>query len=136
MKQIRDTLAMRVALVFVCLLLSWGLGEAQDRKLQALNISYASISATRAPIWIGKEMGVFEKYGLNVSPIHIASGSASYSALMAGDVLIVSDTASAAVAAGARAPIVILRAPARSLTSYWLIRRSRRSKACAAKLSA
>ena len=44
-------------------------------------------------------MKIFEKYGLDVAPNHIASGSASYSALLAGDVHVVSDTASAAVAA-------------------------------------
>jgi len=52
-------------------------------------------------------MKIFEKYGLDVAPNHIASGSASYSALLAGDVHVVSDTASAAVAAGSRAPIMI-----------------------------
>jgi ABC-type nitrate/sulfonate/bicarbonate transport system substrate-binding protein len=101
------TLAVVIRLALVAVLLPAASAHAQEKKLQALNLSYSSISATRTPIWIAKEMGVFEKYGLNVSPIHIASGSASYSALMAGDVQIVSDTASAAVAAGARAPIVI-----------------------------
>ncbi len=97
-----------LALAF--LLFCSGLGSAQEKtekKLQPLNLSYASVSATRTPIWIAKETGIFEKYGLHVSPIHIASGSASYSALIAGDVQIVSDTASAAVAAGARVPVVI-----------------------------
>lgn len=87
-----------------------GLGSAQDRtdkKLQPLNVSYSSISGTRIPLWIAKEIGIFEKYGLDVSAVHIASGAASFSALIAGDVQIVSDTASAAVAAGARSPIVI-----------------------------
>ena len=89
-------------------LLTWAAAAgAQERKLQPFRVSYSSITATRAPLWIAKELKIFEKYGLDVAPIHIASGSASYSALIAGDVHVVSDTASAAVAAGSRAPIVI-----------------------------
>src|SRR6266508_5624186 len=88
-------------------LLTWVAAGAQERKLQSFRVSFSSITATRAPLWIAKEMKIFEKYGLDVAPIHIASGSASYSALIAGDVHVVSDTASAAVAAGSRAPLVI-----------------------------
>jgi ABC-type nitrate/sulfonate/bicarbonate transport system substrate-binding protein len=90
------------ALLFVC-----ASAQAQEKKLQPLNVSYSSMSGTRIPLWIAKEMRLFEKYGLDAAPVHIASGSATYSALIAGDVRIVSDTASAAVAAAARVPIVI-----------------------------
>ena len=96
------------SLLLCMLLLSWAVAAAaQEKKLQSFRVSYSSITATRAPLWIAKEMKIFEKYGLDVAPIHIASGSASYSALIAGDVHVVSDTASAAVAAGSRAPVVI-----------------------------
>lgn len=89
-------------------LLTWAAAAgAQERKLRSFPVSYSSVTATRAPLWIAKELKIFEKYGLDVAPIHIASGSASYSALIAGDVHVVSDTASAAVAAGSRAPVVI-----------------------------
>jgi len=88
-------------------LVTWVAAGAQERKFQPFRVSFSSITATRAPLWIAKEMKIFEKYGLDVAPIHIASGSASYSALIAGDVHVVSDTASAAVAAGSRAPLVI-----------------------------
>lgn len=102
----------RRILVFSLLVLlsSQGPVEAQEKgekKLQILHVSYSSVTATRAPLWIAKDMRLFEKYGVDVRPIHIASGSASLSALLAGDVQVVSDTASAAVAAGSRAPIVI-----------------------------
>ena len=107
MKLKRGVLAKRGSLVFISLLLSWVLGEAQDRKLRPLHVSYSSQSGTRAPLWIAKDARIFEKYGLDVSLTRIASGSASYSALLGGNTQIVSDTASAAVAAGARAPIVI-----------------------------
>lgn len=82
-------------------------GHCQEKKLEPLNVSYSSVTPTRAPLWIAKERGLFEKYGLDVRLVVIASGSTSFSALLAGDVQIVSDTASAAVAAGVRAPLVI-----------------------------
>ncbi len=81
--------------------------EAEDRNLPLLRVSIASMSATRGPLWIAMEMKLFEKHRVEVAPIHIRSGSASYSALLAGDVHVVSDTASSAVAAGSRAPIAI-----------------------------
>src|SRR4030095_9033219 len=99
-----------LALPLAVFMSSGRVGVAQDKsdkKLKPLTLSYSSISGTRLPLWIAKESRLFEKYGLNVSAVHIASGSATYSALIAGDVQIVSDTASAAVAAGARVPIVI-----------------------------
>lgn len=97
----------RTCLLLLMLLLSRAAAGAQEKKLQPFRVSYSSITATRSPLWIAKEMKIFEKYGLDVVPIHIASGSVSYSALLAGDVHVVSDTASAAVAAGSRAPVVI-----------------------------
>jgi ABC-type nitrate/sulfonate/bicarbonate transport system substrate-binding protein len=97
----------RACLLLFMLFLTWAVAGAQEKKIQPFRVSYSSITATRAPLWIAKEMKIFEKYGLDVAPIHIASGSASYSALLARDVHVVSDTASAAVAAGSRAPIVI-----------------------------
>jgi ABC-type nitrate/sulfonate/bicarbonate transport system substrate-binding protein len=105
-KQI-DMARIRILLLAGALLLSWTFAGAQEKKLQPLNVSYSSISGTRIPLWTAKELRLFEKYGLDAAPIHIASGSASYSALIAGDVRIVSDTASAAVAAAARVPIAI-----------------------------
>ena len=107
MKLKRSGLALATLALFM---LCRGFASAQeksDKKIRPLMLSYSSMSGTRLPIWIAKEAMIFEKYGLDVSAVHIASGSATYSALIAGDVQIVSDTASAAVAAAARMPIVI-----------------------------
>lgn len=83
--------------------------EAQDKKLDSFTISYASVSATRAPLWIAKDLGLFEKYALDGNLIYIASGVTSVNALLGGSVDIIAASGSSAVGAAARgAPIVII----------------------------
>jgi len=84
-------------------------GFAQDKKLDSFTISYASVSGTRAPLWIAKELGLFEKYGLDGNLIYIASGVTSVNALLGGSVDIIAASGSSAVGAAARgAPIVVV----------------------------
>lgn len=83
--------------------------SAQDRKLDSFTISYASVSGTRGPLWIAKDLGLFEKYGLEGNLIYIASGVVSVNALLGGSVDIIAASGSSAVGAAARgAPIVII----------------------------
>src|SRR6266542_1311901 len=93
----------------VILLLSFQTAETQEKKLDSLTISYASVSATRAPLWIAKDLGLFEKYGLEGNLVYIASGVTSVNALLGGSVDIIAASGSSAVGAAARgAPIVII----------------------------
>jgi len=88
-------------------LLSWGLGKAQEKKLEPLIVSYSSFTGNRAPFWIAKELGLYEKYGLDVKLVSIAAGSVSLTALLAGNVHLTTDSSAGVVSAGARgAPIV------------------------------
>jgi NitT/TauT family transport system substrate-binding protein len=90
-------------------LLGWCQAEAQEKKLDPFTISYASVSATRAPLWIAKDLGLYEKYGLDVNLIYIASGVISVNALLGGSVDIIAASGSSAIAAAARgAPLVIV----------------------------
>ena len=92
-------------------------GRAQDKKLDSFTISYASVSGTRAPLWIAKDLGLFEKYGLDGNLVYIASGVTSVNALLGGSVDIIAASGSSAVGAAARgAPLVIIA----SLGSYRL----------------
>jgi ABC-type nitrate/sulfonate/bicarbonate transport system substrate-binding protein len=85
------------------------LSFAQDKKLDSFTISYASVSGTRGPLWIAKDLGLFEKYGLEGNLIYIASGVVSVNALLGGSVDIIAASGSSAVGAAARgAPIVII----------------------------
>ena len=82
---------------------------AQNKKLDSFTISYASVSGTRAPLWIAKDLGLFEKYGLDGNLIYIASGVTSVNALLGGSVDIIAASGSSAVGAAARgAPLVII----------------------------
>lgn len=86
-----------------------GFGYSQEKKLEPLYVSYASVSGTRIPLWIAKDAGLFERYGLDVKLVSIASGSTSIQALLGGGIQIVAASGSAAVAAAARgAPVVII----------------------------
>src|SRR5499425_254077 len=83
--------------------------RAQEKKLEPFTISYASVSGTRAPLWIAQDLGLFEKYGLDGNLIYIASGVVSVNALLGGSVDIIAASGSSAVGAAARgAPIVII----------------------------
>jgi NitT/TauT family transport system substrate-binding protein len=96
-------------LVVYFLALTASKSAAQDKKLDSLTISYASVSATRAPLWIAKDLGLFEKYGLEGNLVYIASGVTSVNALLGGSVDVIAASGSSAVGAAARgAPIVII----------------------------
>jgi NitT/TauT family transport system substrate-binding protein len=98
-----------VALFAVSAVTPASLSFAQDKKLDSFTISYASVSGTRAPLWIAKDLGLFEKYGLDVNLIYIASGVISVNALLGGSVDIIAASGSSAIGAAARgAPVVII----------------------------
>lgn len=99
----------RLGFVLATLLLGWCRADAQEKKLDPFTISYASVSGTRAPLWIAKDLGLYEKYGLDVNLIYIASGVISVNALLGGSVDIIAASGSSAIAAAARgAPLVIV----------------------------
>ena len=80
---------------------------AQETKSDPLIVSYSSLTGNRAPLWIAKELGLYEKYGLDVKLVSIAAGSVSLTALLAGNVQLTTDSSSGVVSAVARgAPIV------------------------------
>ena len=107
----RDQWIARTVLSLIILFLAaWTTkASAQDKKLDSFTISYASVSGTRGPLWIAKDLGLFEKYGLEGNLIYIASGVVSVNALLGGTVDIIAASGSSAVGAAARgAPIVII----------------------------
>jgi NitT/TauT family transport system substrate-binding protein len=98
----------RIALaVFFTLLWANSMVGAQEKKLDSLIVSYSSFTGNRAPLWIAKEIGLYEKYGLDVKLVSIAAGSVSLTALLAGNVHLTTDSSSGVVSAVARgAPVV------------------------------
>src|SRR5215813_4834977 len=101
---------MRLRILVIALsltLFSWNSGNAQEKKLEPLTVSYSSFTGNRAPFWIAKEIGLYEKYGLDVKLVNIAAGSVSLTALLAGDVQLTTDSSAGVVSGGARGATVI-----------------------------
>jgi ABC-type nitrate/sulfonate/bicarbonate transport system substrate-binding protein len=91
---------------FISLVTSAALGNAQ---LVPIRISYATTSGIRLPLWIAEDARLFEKYGLDAKLINIPSGNTAISALVSGEVDVVSGSGSASiVAAGRGLPVIIV----------------------------
>ncbi len=58
--------------------------------LKKIRIGYPSLSFRQSHLWVGKEEGLFKKYGLDVEPIFLRGGQLAIQALAGGDPPIVS----------------------------------------------
>jgi len=82
---------------------------AQESRLQRVNFSYPSLTKTRVALWIAKDFGIFEKYGLNVNLLVIRSGNTAVSALITGEIDVLGGPASTSMlATEAGLPVVII----------------------------
>jgi ABC-type nitrate/sulfonate/bicarbonate transport system substrate-binding protein len=78
-------------------------------QLVPIKIAYATASGIRLPQWIADEAKLYEKYGLDAKLINIPSGNTAISALVTGEIDILSGSGSASiVAAGRGLPVVIV----------------------------
>ena len=55
---------LRSILFWTALLLVFSSKDSFGQPLETLNASYASVTGSRIPLWIAKDAGLFEKYGL------------------------------------------------------------------------
>lgn len=93
-------------LVLILLAASAVFAESQTIPIKA---AYATTSGIRLPLWIAEEAKLYEKYKLDAKLINIPSGNTAISALVSGEVDIVSGSGSATiVAAGRGLPVVIV----------------------------
>ena len=53
--------------------------------LKRIKIGYPSLSFRQSNVWVAKEMGLFNKYGLEVEPILFRGGQVATQALVGGD---------------------------------------------------
>ena len=53
--------------------------------LKKIRIGYPSLSFRQSNVWVAKETGIFNKYGLEVEPIFLRGGQMATLALVAGD---------------------------------------------------
>ena len=100
--------ASKISFMFVLIYLL-SMASAAESQLAPIRIAYATTSGIRAPLWIAEEARLFEKYGLDAKLINIPSGNTAISALVSGEVDVVSGSGSASIiAAGRGLPVVIV----------------------------
>ena len=86
-----------------------GLAEGQEKRLEPLHISYVSVSASRAPLWIAQEAGLYEKYGLDARLVVIRGTQLPITALVSGNIQVIAAPATGSMVAAARGlPVVVI----------------------------
>jgi ABC-type nitrate/sulfonate/bicarbonate transport system substrate-binding protein len=60
-------------------------GVARSQSLKTIRIGYPSFSFRQSNVWVAKEQGLFNKYGLDVEPILLRGGQVATQALVSGD---------------------------------------------------
>lgn len=107
-------------LVFIWLWLSISSSVAATPSLPRVRIAYSSISSIFAGLWVAKETGAFEKYGVRGELLYIGAGSVAVQAMMGGEVEVVAGAGNAVIAATLQgAPLVsvgsVVNVPAMTL---------------------
>ena len=73
--------------------------DAADAPKEKITFGWAAVSPTMAGVWMAKEIGAFEKYGLNAELVYISSGATAIQALVGGSVQAALGASNAVVAA-------------------------------------
>ena len=78
---------MKLSFPFLLLLLWQGIAVeiAAAQTLKKIKIGYPSLSFRQSNVWVAREMGLFNKYGLEVEPILFRGGQVATQALVSGD---------------------------------------------------
>lgn len=89
-------------------------------QLPRVRIAYSSLSSIFAGLWVAKETGAFEKYGVRGELLYIGAGSVAVQAMMGGEVEVVGGAGNAVIAATLQgAPLVsvgsVVNVPAMTL---------------------
>ena len=59
--------------------------QSSAQTLKRIKIGYPSLSFRQSNVWVAREMGLFNKYGLEVEPILFRGGQVATQALVSGD---------------------------------------------------
>ena len=109
-----------VLLGLVCYGLAFSPLWAATPQQPRVRIAYASISSIFAGLWVAKETGAFEKYGVRGELLYIGAGSVAVQAMTGGEVEVVAGAGNAVIAATLQgAPLVsvgsVVNVPAMTL---------------------
>ena len=110
--------------------------EINAAELKKFRLGYSTVGPAGAGLWMAKEIGAFEKYGIDADLIFISSGPVVVQALLGGDLqggFAATNAVIAAVLGGA--PLVsIMSLINRPYYGYGCSRKLPGSKSCAVKL--
>ncbi len=84
MQLIRDVMNSILMVVFCLFFFAPGEATAQTKKIV---FGYSTVGAMAAGSWMAKEIGAYEKYGIDAEMIYISSGPVVVQALLGGDVV-------------------------------------------------
>lgn len=71
---------------FILALLASILWPSPTRALESVVIAYPTTSSQYAPVWFARDLGLYEKYGIDAKMVFIQGGSVVLQAMMAGQV--------------------------------------------------
>ena len=76
---------MKKLFVLYVLLVQFCFATADAQTLKRIKIGYPSLSFRQSNVWVARETGIFNKYGLEVEPILFRGGQVATQALVSGD---------------------------------------------------
>lgn len=74
----------RLIRLIVCCSLAWGLSPRPAVALERIVIAYPTTSSQFTPLWFARDVGLYEKYGLDAQLVYIQGGSILLQAMLAG----------------------------------------------------
>jgi NitT/TauT family transport system substrate-binding protein len=74
----------RLILLLLCCSLAWSLTPRRADALEHTVIAYPTTSSQFAPLWFARDVGLYEKYGLEGQLVYIRGGSVLLQAMLAG----------------------------------------------------
>ena len=97
----------RLAILLLILLAATQTVRSAEIAKEKITFAYASISPSMSAVWMAKEIGAFERNGLNAELVYISSGATAIQALVGGSVQAALGASNAVVAATLKgAPII------------------------------
>jgi len=97
----------RLAIVALIVLTVTQIVQSAEIAKEKITLAYAAISPSMSALWMAKEIGAFDKNGLNADLVYISSGATTIQALVGGSVQAALGASNAVVAATLKgAPII------------------------------
>jgi NitT/TauT family transport system substrate-binding protein len=85
MQQHRTSMKRLLTFSALVMLIPLWISTVQGQSLKRIRIGYPSISFRQSNVWVAREQGLFNKYGLEVEPVLLRGGQIATQALVSGD---------------------------------------------------